>query len=634
MINWNFSYVVPSMLIIIIIMGYYFALPRVPLNFNKTFLSILINEGVVIFFDITSSIACNEYKVLPLWLVVALNTCFFMSFTIRPYLYYLFAVNLLKIDKSKYPFKFRLMQIPLFLSLFVEVLNMFFGIIFYVDKEGYHKAPYYFVVYFAYYFYILISIYLIILHRKQIPSKNQKAALINYNFVLFIGTLFRIGFPKYLLFDTFCMMAVIIIYLSFVNPEFYLERRNMCFNSKALRAFVEENEGKGRYNILAFVIRDYHDLRDIYGSVQMNQGICLISEFMKKNYKECLSFYYKSGRFVLLGDPDLSWSDIHEEFRNRFRLPWKADDAELYLEVGYALINCENGYDRADDVLNTISIMLEKADKLGDDYNVLSDVSALQDYYDRVYVKKALEIASDKNQVEVFLQPIISTKNMQLAGAEALARIRDPKGELIPPASFIPIAEQNGRINLIGEQVFEKICKFLSDNDPDSMGLEFVNVNLSPIQFMRADLCDRFLQIVRKYNVSPEKLHIEITEASMIDEVQMNKQMNIMHNEGFRFVVDDYGKGYSNLSRIKKSPFVNIKLDMELVWDYCHTLDPLIPLMISAFKSGGFSVTAEGVETKEMVDTMTEIGCDYLQGYYFSRPLPVDKFLEKYGDRH
>jgi EAL domain-containing protein (putative c-di-GMP-specific phosphodiesterase class I) len=117
----------------------------------------------------------------------------------------------------------------------------------------------------------------------------------------------------------------------------------------------------------------------------------------------------------------------------------------------------------------------------------------------------------------------------------------------------------------------------------------------------------------------------------MIDDGFLKRQIQAMKGKGFMFVLDDYGTGYSNLSRLKNCPFINVKLDMSLVWDYIKSPDKILPSMIEAFRHMGFSITAEGIEDETMAATMTDIGCDYLQGYHFSKPLPIDEFVVKYG---
>jgi EAL domain-containing protein (putative c-di-GMP-specific phosphodiesterase class I) len=200
----------------------------------------------------------------------------------------------------------------------------------------------------------------------------------------------------------------------------------------------------------------------------------------------------------------------------------------------------------------------------------------------------------------------------------------------VPPKAFIGIAERNGKIIEMGEQVFEKTCRFIHEHDLISSGIEWINVNLSPIQFLRDDLADRFAEIARKYNVDPGIVHLEITEESMIDDIFLQKQMAAMTEKGFKFALDDYGTGYSNLNRLKRCPFSNIKLDMSVVWDYCRAPDEILPTMIKAFKQMNFEITAEGIENEQMAEAMKGIGCDYLQGYYYSKPLPMMDYAVKY----
>ena len=109
----------------------------------------------------------------------------------------------------------------------------------------------------------------------------------------------------------------------------------------------------------------------------------------------------------------------------------------------------------------------------------------------------------------------------------------------------------------------------------------------------------------------------------------MKEQIDGLRDAGFPFVLDDYGSGYSNLSRVRQYPFTNIKIDMEVVWNYCKEKDMLLPALVEGFKRMNLSITAEGIETEEMAGAMKDISCDYLQGYYFSQPVPMDEFVEQ-----
>ena len=162
----------------------------------------------------------------------------------------------------------------------------------------------------------------------------------------------------------------------------------------------------------------------------------------------------------------------------------------------------------------------------------------------------------------------------------------------------------------------------------EAMGIQWINVNLSPNQFVSRDIPKRFRVILAEYNIPTDLIHLELTEQSMIDFSLMREQIIELHKSGFEFALDDYGSGYSNLTRVRQYPFSNIKIDMEVVRNYYRDPDPLLPALLKAFKQMNFSITAEGIETEEMADALREIGCDYFQGYYFSRPLPMEEFLQ------
>ena len=147
---------------------------------------------------------------------------------------------------------------------------------------------------------------------------------------------------------------------------------------------------------------------------------------------------------------------------------------------------------------------------------------------------------------------------------------------------------------------------------------------------MNLGLASNIVSILEEYRVEPERIHLELTEEAMSDSPEFSQQVNNLMERGFLFSLDDYGKGYSNLNRIKQFSFSNIKLDMSIVWDYYDKRDILLPSMVQTFKAMGFRITAEGIESEDMAEVMSRIGCDYLQGFVYSRPIPMELFVQKY----
>ncbi|WP_026516780.1 EAL domain-containing protein [Butyrivibrio sp. MC2021] len=628
---WKINYSIPTLLVLCIIVAFYISLPRLKIRRNFGFLCIILVESLVMLFNILSSWVDNNYQLFPLWFVHVLNAGYFIFFFLSGVTYFYFTICLYDIKPLDDPVHTWIVRGPYALAIILTVLSPFFRFIYYFDENGYHNGPLYFLVYAIFTYYLLLSFYCMFKFRHKLKRRRERLAIFIYNLFLAAGLLVRYLLPDYLFMDIFCLIVILIIYLSFMNPEFYLETRNIIFNSKAFKEFIDEHNGRLHYRILGIIIHNYNEMRDLYGSLQMDRAIYSIGRYLTTTYKNQYVFYYKSGRFIILGEQDMDYYQMSWEIKERFKEPWRNEDAEIYLEAGFATIDPGQTVESADIIMSSLIGALGKADTLENGSQVHVSYIELKSNEREAAIKRALTYAINHDQVEVFLQPLISSKTGELTGAEVLARIRDQEGQIISPSLFIPIAEKNGKINNIGEQVFEKTCQLIKDGLLTKLGLSFINVNLSPLQFMRSNLAERYSSLARDYGIDPEKIHLEITEESMVDDAFLQKQIQSLGDEGFSFALDDYGKGYSNLSRLKQCPFSNIKLDMSIVWDYCKDPDEFLPAMIQAFKHMSFSITAEGIESEDMAATMKNIGCDYLQGYHYSKPLPVNQFIEKFG---
>lgn len=627
---WDYSFAVQSTFILSLILVIYFSLPRLSIRVNRIFVDLLIIQSAVIFFDIVSSWADNEYETMAVSVLYLLNSIYFILFYARAYLAFVFTANVFKMDPFSGMLRALLLALPVDIGIILVCISPWTGIIYSIEADGYHAGPMYDIIYFITYFYLAISFIVMLTHRKNVNKKRYWYSMLLFNALLLAGIITRRAFPMLLLMDSFCLMSIITAYLTFENPEFYLDLKGAVFNTNAFKDYLEERNGKLAHRLLGVVIHNYYEMRDIYGGKQMDAGVTLISRYLTESFADCNVFYYRRGRFIIMGPSDLNFEKCIEKINSRFEQPWKDEDIELYLDTCYLTVDLDGEISSLDGFFNILISNFEKADRQDSKVPVAISGKQIENNEYEVSVKRALEAAVDEDKVEVFLQVLVDANTGKAVGAEALCRIRDLKGELIPPGVFIPIAEGNGRINQLGEQVFEKTCEFISKNDMSKLGISWINVNLSPMQFMKTDLAKRYESIIQKYGISPECIHLEITEEAMIDDVFLRRQMQAMQSRGFMFVLDDYGTGYSNLTRLKKCSFINVKFDMSIVRDYCSEPDEIIPNMIQTFKHMKFGITAEGVETADMVKLLKEAGCDYLQGYYYSKPLPMDEFVQKY----
>lgn len=235
-----------------------------------------------------------------------------------------------------------------------------------------------------------------------------------------------------------------------------------------------------------------------------------------------------------------------------------------------------------------------------------------------------------KNEnIACYLQPIYEVSSGRMNVAEALFRASDRDGNFYDPEQLIKLAEDMDFVSRIDLWMLEEICKHRLDFYMNE--IKRVNVNLSPKSYLDRDLMHEIKRIGNQYEVDPGHIWFELTELSEIedkDEIS-NIFMNLT-NQGFCFALDDFGKGNSNLLRLLSFPFNCIKLDKEVIWSLHEnpkTAD-FVKLLIQFANTHGICVTAEGVETRAQAESLIEMGCHYLQGYYFSKPMPMERFLE------
>ncbi len=630
---WDFHYAVPSLFILSVFVIYYLSLPRLPIRQNTVFINLVVIDCMVMLLDIISSYVDNNhfnYSYFQLYLV---NSAFFVAFFMRAVIFFMFTGSILQLSYRTKPFRIFLLSLPFLIGVVLVLTTSYTHWFYIINETGYHFGPCYNYLYFLFSFYLFMSFYGLFRRRHNVFKKRERLIIFWYNTILTCGLIIRYLFPRFLIMDTFCLIAIIVIFLTFENPEAYLTPRSFIFNSEALQNYIAERTETKGFNCLAFCIRNYPDLVEHYGLTQINIGVSLIEDYLSKEFPGILIFYYRNARFVMTSDKSVDWNSVFNKLHERFKAPWTYNNAEIYLDIVGSVLDLKSVGLPTQTVLHLLIDSYIYAERNLDDTLLVYDDKNIARIIEENNIKRALENAIDNETVEIFLQPIMNAKDFSLAGAEVLSRIRLEDGTIISPARFIPIAEKNGRINQLGKLVFRKCCHLLNDKRIQDLNLSFINVNLSPIQFMRSDLDESLTCFAQDAGADVNFIHLEITEESMIDDSLMEKQITTLTKKGFKFVLDDYGKGYSNMSRLRKTPFINIKLDMSIVWDYCGKPDLLLPTEIKAFNEVGFEITAEGIETEDMAKTMRDIGCTYLQGFYFSKPLPIDEFVAKYSNK-
>ena len=319
-------------------------------------------------------------------------------------------------------------------------------------------------------------------------------------------------------------------------------------------------------------------------------------------------------------------SNIAERLLQRLAAPFQVQEQELYVtaSLGIALAPYD-GEDGQTLLRNADAAMYQAKAKGRNNYQVyFEEINA--NARTQLNLETDLRKALDRNELFLCYQPQVELLTGRWIGLEALIRWQHPDLGLISPAKFIPIAEETGLIEPIGHWVLQAACaqyqQWRKKGFPDLR----LAVNLSAHQFHRSHLVRSIMRILKASELDPKYLELEVTESAAMDDVNAAiETLKELSNAGMQIAMDDFGTGYSSLSVLKHFPLDTIKIDRSFVMDLVDSpSDAAIASTIIALAKGlNFKVLAEGIETPEQVTVLSEMGCDYAQGYWFSRPLSV-----------
>ncbi len=320
-------------------------------------------------------------------------------------------------------------------------------------------------------------------------------------------------------------------------------------------------------------------------------------------------------------------TDVAEHIRRTVAAPLTMDGRrhEMQVSIGVAISNGDCG---AEELLRQGDVALSRAKDLGRDRVVVYQTALDRRVQMRMAMRETLSKALSENRVEAHLQPVVDLVTGATVGAEALVRLRDLDGTLLPPAAFIPVAEETGLIAALGLRVLD-IGLALSRRWSDA-GMQLgISINVSPRQLSDASLPATVDSLLKTHGVAPADVTLEVTESSVVDAV--GNTLNVLRelrDSGLHIAIDDFGTGYSSLSSLRHMPADIVKIDRSFVSGLGgqDSDEAIVRAVLAMAHATDRIVVAEGVETQQQAARLTELGCDQVQGFLFSPPVPAMDF--------
>ncbi|ALR78035.1 oxygen-sensing cyclic-di-GMP phosphodiesterase DosP [[Enterobacter] lignolyticus] len=381
--------------------------------------------------------------------------------------------------------------------------------------------------------------------------------------------------------------------------------------------------------IFLMSIDHFQDVIDSHGYAVADQVLVTVanrlSGILRPGQYLCRT---EGAEFVLIDqESDLSnMTRVSEALEHLISASFQIDGLSFFLTLSIG-ISHEAGRSQ-DWLLSTAHRAMELVRKTGGNNREFFSPELSKAVNERLLLGAALKRAVSDSHLRLVYQPQIYANTGALYGCEALIRWNDPEHGEVPPSRFIPLAEETGEYEEIGLWVIREACRQLAEWRALRIDIPVISVNLSARHFQNRRFPDQVLSVMKEFGIPGEQLMLEITESMMLtDDEEVLRRIQILRNAGLGLSIDDFGTGFSGLSRLARFPVTEIKIDKSFVSGYPedNRQRSLLEAIIGIGQSFSLNVIAEGVETSEQFQLLRELGCPVIQGYYYSRPIPASE---------
>lgn len=448
-----------------------------------------------------------------------------------------------------------------------------------------------------------------------------------------VAMFIQAALQKIVFIDFVIAIVLLIIYFVMQNPSDMLDHNTRVLSRNMLDEILSCDIYMGRrFDLVVLALDEFKFVNKTFGVAVGDMMLMQVANYLSSISRRGLVYRYGSDQFVLQiygGEKELE--KAVDLVRERFRHPWITEEVSVMMTTTVCCVCCPEDGNELESIIDVMDYSVLSAKKMGKGNIVYARELDLHSLKKEKAIEKAIENAIEQDTIEVYYQPIFNTEKQCYTSAEALVRLHDDLLGNISPEVFIPIAERNGSIVRLGNIIFEKVCKFIAEHKLEETSIEYIEINVSVVQCMQQGFVDTLNEIMEAYGVKPEQINLEVTETAAVNSlIILQENIERLYQQGISFSLDDYGSGYATISYIHRLPFQIIKLDKGMVWDAFENERAGITLKhtVGMLKELKMYIVAEGVETQEQQSHLSNIGCDYLQGWYYSKAVPEAEFAE------
>ena len=625
--HYNYFLELCSLIFLVAITIAYFSRKKFPVPIFKLFGVCLVSVVVNLSLDILACVLLDHSDVVPLWACEMVNELYYFSQIFISYL--LFAYVFYSLRKSlRFSPIYLLTILPSAIATVIIFTNcLHHGIFslslndsgFYDFKTGYL----YFTLYIISGLNIFSSAFYTIVLRKKLPKRLVPVLCLVIGLVV-IALIIQAIQPHYIVTGVSYTLSMMFAIVTVNDPDEKVDRISKAFNNDAFVDYINNQrlEKQRKYYII-FDIDNFAMFNEAFGVLSANELVSEIRKFIESVNKKAFIFKTHTSRFVVLlknkEEQTIMVGAIKERFNNSFIVK----DNTINVTISLFYFYNDGCFKNSDSYSNFLNRALSALYYVDSNYVELDNV-----FLDRVKrdrrIKEILEDCLENNTgLRMVYQPIYDLNNKCFNHYEALIRLDNDELGYVGPGEFIPIAESFGLANEIDYFVLNATCDFLKRN-PDINNLE---INISCAEFFN-NPSERFLKVIDSYGVDPSRLCLEITETVAVKYPAKTKEfMEDLSKYGVQFAMDDFGSGYSNIARFISLPFSYAKLDKSLLEEE-DNIKIFLDSAVHLFKNLNIPIILEGVEVEKQLKVAHDKKIEFVQGFYYSKPLKEEDLLK------
>lgn len=625
----NYYLELASFVFLVAITVAYFSRKKFPVVTSTIFGVGLITLVINLFLSLTFCMSLDRSDTIPIEWIECFSELYFASLLVVSYLLFLYVLYASgrSITRNKL---YLLTAIPSLCGMILFFTNCLhhwcFSFVFNPESGLYdfQPGPAFLSLYIINWFMnFLATVAYTIRYRKILPKQLLRVLIIVAVIVLTAALIQTLN-PQYIVSGvsfTLCSMFAVV---SVCDPDVKVDRISKAFNNEAFIDYINSQvfERQRKYYII-FDIESFGMFNEKFGLVAGDELLSTIRKFVESVNKKTLIFKTHSSRFVLMCKDKEEQEIMIGAIKERFTRPFNIKNHTVKITLDLFYFYNDNAFRNSDMYNDFLSRTLATINFKDSNYVELDGKFLERINRDR-RIKEILEecLRTGKGLYMVY-QPIFDINKKRFNHFEALIRLDNDELGYIGPGEFIPIAENFGLANDIDFFVLNETCSFLQRN-PD---IESLEVNISCAEFFN-NPSERFIKTIKEYNIDPSKLCLEITETIAVKYPAKTREfMNDLGQHGIKFAMDDFGSGYSNMARFITLPFSIAKLDKSLL-NESSNVEVFFDAAVNLFKSLKIPIVVEGVETKSQLEMSKKKLIEYVQGYYFSKPLREEDLLE------